>query len=150
MPAYSQAELEEQLGQRLAQVQNRQLTPQQAFGNMPEWTLQLGTRTAFLNPNEQHWLLYDRLHQTWTYTGCSVNQVILLAQGGVVGMKRLPQPGPVAQWCVYQQGPMLQGPVRFEHLRSWLQSGEVPMSVLVWTPRAAHWLSAAQFIALPI
>ena len=150
MPAHSQAELEDQLEQRLAQVQNRQLTPRQAFGNMDEWTLQLGKRTAFLHPNEQHWLLHDRLHETWTYTGCSVKQVILLAQGGVVGMKKLPQPGPVAEWCVYQQGTTLQGPVRFEHLRTWLQSGKLPMTILVWTPRTADWLPAAQFMALPV
>lgn len=149
MPAHSQAELEYQLAQRTAQVQNRQLTPQQAFGNMDDWTIQLGRRKAFLHPNEQHWLLYDRLHQTWTYTGCGMNQAILFAQGGIAGMKRLPQPGPVAGWCVYQQGPALQGPVRIEHLRTWLKTGKLPMAIVVWTPRAADWLSAAQFMALP-
>jgi len=149
MPAHSQAELESQLEQRLAQVQNRQLTPKQAFGNMDEWVLPLGQRKAFLHPNEQQWLLYDRPHQTWTYTGCSVNQVILLGKDGVVGMKKLPQPGPVAEWCVYQRNATVQGPVRFENLRTWLQSGKLPMSILVWTPRAAEWLSADQFLALP-
>lgn len=149
MPAHSQAELEQQLVQRREMVQNGQLTPRQAFGNMDDWVLQLGQRKAFLHPNEQHWLLYDRLHDTWTYTGCEVNQAILLAQGKVVGMKRLPQPGPVGAWCVYQQGQALQGPVRIEHLRGWLQAGKLPLSIVVWTPRAAEWLSAEQFMALP-
>ena len=149
MSANSQAELEYQLGQRKVQVQKGQLTPQQAFGNIADWTLHLGERKAFLHPDEQHWLWYDRLHQTWTYTGVGVNQAILLAQGRVAGVKRLPEPGPVAEWCVYQQGSALQGPLRFEHLRAGLQSGQVPRSVLVWTPRAAHWLSTAQFMELP-
>ncbi len=150
MPAHTQAELEQQLVQRKDLVQKGQLTPKRAFGNMEDWTLYLGERTAFLHPDEQHWLWYDRLHQTWTYTGCSINQAILLAQGRVAGVKRLSEPGPVGAWCVYQQGQSLQGPVRFEHLRTWLQAGKLPMSIVVWTPRAAEWLSAADFMALPV
>jgi hypothetical protein len=150
MIAHSQAELEYQLEQRKAQLQQGQLTPRQFFGSMADWTLHLGERMAFLQPEEQHWLWYDRLHQSWTYSGFGLNQVILLTQGRIAGVKRLPQPGPVAEWCVYQHGGRLHDPVRFEHLRTSLQSGQVPETILIWTPRAAYWLSPAQFMALPV
>jgi len=150
MSAQSQAELEYQFQQRWTQVQNRQLIARQAFGNLDDWTLQLGRRKALLHPGSGIWLWYDRLHDYWIQACCGPNEAILVTYRGGAGIKKLPQPGSVADWCIYQQGPTLQGPVPFVNLRQWLQTGQIPMSVVVWTPLATDWLTAAQFMAISV
>ncbi|MCX8063482.1 MAG: hypothetical protein N3D16_12955, partial [Anaerolineales bacterium] len=61
----SQAQLEAQLTLRWKQVESRQLSHVEAFGNLSDWTLTLGERRAFLHPDWRQWLWYDRLHDEW-------------------------------------------------------------------------------------
>ena len=69
MSIRSQMELEYQLHERWAQVESHTLTPEQAFGNMEEWIVQLGQRKAFLNPTLKQWMWYDRVHDGWVSAG---------------------------------------------------------------------------------
>lgn len=137
----SQAELEYQYHQRWAQVQSHTISPQQAFGNMEDWVVQLGQRKAFLHPNFKQWLWYDRLHDSWVAAGCGPDEAILLTIGSLAGLKKLPKPDKVAGWCVYQQGQELYGPVRIEELLNMLKSQPELINILVWSPLATRWLS---------
>ena len=148
MPARSQAEMEQQFKQRLALVQNGQMDADEAFGKAEEWIIQLGKRKALLHPGMAAWLWYDRLHEYWVEVNCGIEEGILLIIGTAAGMKKLPQPGPVAEWCIYQHDSALQGPIPFDLLQHKLKNGQMPMAVQVWTPRATDWLSAEQFLAL--
>ena len=137
----SQADLETQLHQRRAQVESATISPQQAFGNMEEWVIQLGQRKAFLRPDRKQWMWYDRLHKSWVAAGCGPDEAILLTNGKLAGIKKLPQPDEVAGWCVYQQEQKLYGPLHTKELLDQLKSQQVPMNILVWSPLATSWLS---------
>lgn len=143
MQPRSQAGMEQELEQRLAQVEGGKLGFQQAFGTLEDWMIQLGERKAFLHPNLKQWMWYDRLHDEWAFAGCGVDEGILLTIGRLGGVKKLPQPEAVAGWCVYKQEQTLHGPLRVEELRSKLDSQQVPKDILIWSTRATDWLSAA-------
>ena len=143
MQPRSQVDLEHELEQRWAQVKGGKATLQQAFGTFEDWIIQLGDRKAFLHPNLKQWMWYDRLHDEWVFAGCGVGEAILLSIGKLCGVKKLPQPGSVAEWCVYKQAETLHGPLRIEELRSMLVSQQVPQDILVWSTRATGWLSVA-------
>jgi hypothetical protein len=139
----SQAILEGQLQQRLAQVESRALTPEQAFANQDEWVVQLGERKAMLHPGLRQWLWFDRVHNEWAFAGCGVGEAILLTFDKLGGVKKLPQPSDVSPWCVYWQGQELFGPLPAAELIKKVQSKQVPPAILVWSPRASNWLTVA-------
>ena len=141
MQPQSQAELERQLEERWAQVQGGTLSLQQAFGTLEDWVIQLGERKAFLHPNLKQWMWYDKLHDEWVFAGCGVGEAILLTIGRLGGIKKLPQPEPVAGWLVYKNGQELQGPLRIEELRNKLDTQQVPKDILIWSTRATDWFS---------
>jgi hypothetical protein len=86
---------------------------------------------------------YDRLHDEWVFTGCGVDEAILLSMGNAAGLKKLPQPNEIAGWCVYQQGQELFGPVRTGELIDKLKSQPELKNILVWSPLATTWLAVA-------
>lgn len=139
----SQADLEHKLTERTAQLENGKLTFQQAFGNLDDWMLELGVRKAFLHPNRQEWLFYDRLHHQWVTAGCGVNEAVLLAVGRTIGIKKLSEPGPVNEWCVFRQVNALSGPLRISELHAKLKIGQVNPNVAVWSTYATGWLKIA-------
>jgi len=79
-----------------------------------------------------------------------MEEAILLTIGKVGGIKKLPQPEPVDDWCVYRQKQTLQGPLRIEELREKLESQQVPKDILIWSTRATKWFSVADAKALGI
>jgi hypothetical protein len=141
MSIRSQVELESQFHQRTAQVESKAISPEQAFGKMEDWVVQLGQHRALLHPGVKHWFWYDRLHNEWVSAGCGVGEAILLPIGGVAGIKKLPEPGDAAGWCVYRQGEKFFGPVRSAELPDLLKSQAELKDMLVWSPLAASWLS---------
>jgi hypothetical protein len=140
MQPRSQAELEQELEQCLAQVQSGKLSLQQAFSTLDDWILQLGERKAFLHPNLKQWMWYDRLHDEWVFAGCGVGEGILLSIGRTGGVKKLPQPENVDSWCVIRQAQELRGPLRIDELRVKLNSQEIPKDILVWSTQSTEWL----------
>jgi hypothetical protein len=139
----SQAEVEHRLRQRTAQVQNGALGFEQAFGILEDWIIQLGQRKAFLNPNLKKWMWFDRLHNEWTFAGCGIGEAILLSIGRTGGIKRLPQPGSIEDWCIYSQGQSLFGPLRIKELRQKLNSQQIPKGILIWSTQSNDWLKVA-------
>ena len=139
----SQAELEQKLEKRWAQVKGGKLTLQQAFGTFEDWIIQLGQRKAFLHPNLKQWTWYDRLHDEWVFAGCGVGEAILVTIGRLGGVKKLPQPEPVSGWCIYRQEQKLHGPLRIQELSRELVSKQVPKDILVWSTCASEWLTVA-------
>jgi hypothetical protein len=143
MSAKTQSQLEAQLAQRWMRVENGELSATEALGNMEDWIIQLGKRKAFLHPNLKQWMWHDRLHDEWVFAGCGVSEAILLTIGKLGGVKKLPQPEAVADWCVYRQEQTLHGPLRLQELRSKLDTQQVPKDILIWSTRATTWLSVA-------
>lgn len=149
MSVNSQVEMEMQFEQRWEQVNSGRLHPQQAFGNVDEWTIQMGVRKAFLHPELKVWMWFDRLHQNWVSARCGVREGILFTVERMAGMKKLPQPGAaVDDWCIYLQGSKLQGPVQVNHMRHWLENQQLPGTIQIWSPRGTSWMSPANFLAL--
>jgi len=146
MAKKTQAELEYQLTDRVILVESGEMLPKEAFGNMEDWIIQLGERKAFLHPNLKQWMWFDRLHDEWVFAGCGVGEAILITIGRVGGVKKLPQPGPVADWCVYRQEGSLFGPLLTEGLRSQFDSNQVSKDILIWSTRATNWLSIADLV----
>jgi hypothetical protein len=143
MSIRSQAELESQYLKCKAQVQSGTLSPEQAFGKMEEWVVQLGQRKALLHPGLKQWLWHVKVNDEWTTAGCGIGEAILLTIGNVGGLKKLTQPGEVSEWCVYRQGQELFGPLRIGELVSKLRSQPDLKDILVWSPQATSWLSVA-------
>lgn len=140
MQPRSQAALEQEVERRWTKVQSGEITLEQAFGILEDWIIQLGKRKAFLHPNLKQWMWYDKLHDEWAFAGCGVEEAILLTIGRLGGIKKLPQPEPIADWLVYKDGKELQGPLRLEELRNKLDSQQVQKDILIWSPRATDWL----------
>jgi len=141
MSIKSQAEVESQYQQRQAEVQSGQLSPEQAFGNMDDWIIQLGQRKALLHPGVRKWMWFDRLHNEWVLTGFGVGEAILLSIGSVAGVKKLRQRDDVAGWCVYRQGQELFGPLWSGEMIDRFKSQPELKNILVWSPRATDWLT---------
>jgi hypothetical protein len=143
MQPQSQAELERQLEQRTAQVQNGTLSFEQAFGTLDDWIIQLGKRKAFLHPNLKKWMWYDQLHNEWVFAGCGVGEAVLLTIGRTGGIKKLPQPGSVEDWCIYRKGQTLQGPLHIKELRQKLNAQQIPKDIFIWSAQSNDWLKLA-------
>ena len=150
MEQQSQAGLERQLEDLLAQVQSGDTGKDQPFWIIDDWVIQLGERKAVLHPKLKQWMWYDRLHDEWVFAGCGVGEAILISIGKVGGVKKLPQPETVDNWCVYQQDQAFHGPLRIEELRKELESRQLPMDILIWSTRAAEWFTAADAIGQEI
>jgi len=146
MTKHTQAGIEDQLEERRLQVEKGKLKPRDAFGNMEDWMIQLGTRKAFLNPNLKEWMWYDKLHDEWVFAGCGVGKAILITINKLGGIKNLPQPGTVADWCVYRQKQELFGPLLLEELQNKVDSQQVPKDILIWSTRATDWLLLAELM----
>ena len=144
MSNLSQAEMEQQYHLRLAQVLRNEISPEQAFSNVEDWTIQLGKRKAFLHPNMNLWFWYDRLHDYWVPTGCGVGEVILLVLGTVGAIKKLADPGQVDGWCMYMLGEELNGPIRVPDLIEQFKTQAGLSSIMVWSPLAVGWLSVSR------
>jgi len=143
MQAQSQAALERQLEQRTVQLQNGTLSFEQAFGTLEDWIITLGERKAFLHPNLRQWMWYDRLHDEWVFAGCGVGEAILLTVGRTGGIKRLPHPGSIEDWCVYRQEQTLHGPLRIVELLQKLNTHQIPKDILIWSTQSNDWLNLA-------
>ncbi|MHC1781742.1 MAG: GYF domain-containing protein [Anaerolineaceae bacterium] len=140
MTTQSQSQLERDLALRWDQNQKGELDLKQAFGNFDEWSLELGRRRAFLHPNLKRWMWYERSHDEWVPTGCGPGEGILLTFGSTAGMKKLPQPGPIDDWCVYQTEGKPFGPILSGELCKMIANHEIPPDSLVWSTRAVEWL----------
>ena len=141
MSIRSQAEMEVQYLQLTAQVQSGTLSPERAFGKMEDWVIQLGLRKALLHPGTKQWMWYDNLHNEWVYAGCGVGEAILLSIGSGSGIKKLPQPGDVGEWCIYRQGQEAFGPMPVGEMLNRLKSQHGQTKTIVWSPQATSWLS---------
>jgi hypothetical protein len=133
-------ELEQQLERRWEQVKNNALNPTQAFGKIEDWILQLGERKALLHPTLKQWMWFDRVHNEWVFAGCGVREAILLYFGDIGGIKKLPQPGNINEWCVYWQGNSLYGPLSYSKVAGWLSSNKISTNIKLWIPSATQWL----------
>jgi len=108
-----------------------------------EWLLDLGGRKALFHPELKQWMWFDALHEEWLLAGCRAGEAILMSYGREGGIKKLPQPGPVGEWCVYSDNARLYGPVRACDLFLWLTTGSVSQKAVIWSPLATDWLSVA-------
>ncbi|MCU0613341.1 MAG: hypothetical protein MUE60_16350 [Candidatus Eisenbacteria bacterium] len=140
MAQRTQADLERQYRERKAQVDRGTMTAEQAYADVDEWLVQLGARQAVLLAPLGQWLWHDHLHRDWVFAGCGVQEGILVVYGKTGGMKRLPQPDAVDDWCIVQVGEQLVGPVRLEEVRRMLASPEPPADVLIWSTLANDWV----------
>jgi hypothetical protein len=144
MKQRTQAYIENQLTQREEQVKDGTLSNTSAFADMEEWVIELGGKKAQLNPTFRRWLWYDRLHDEWVDAGCGIAEGILINFGGPRGLKLLPKPGPVDEWCVYHDEKGMNGPVRMEGLYKALLKRKATKDVLVWSTQSNDWLEVLE------
>jgi len=57
------------------------------------------------------------------------------------GVKKLPEPGNVENWCIYRKGDKLDGPILLDELKSQLKSEKISSDVLIWSPKETIWVS---------
>lgn len=105
-----------------------------------EWLLDLGGRKALFHPEMKQWLWFDALHEEWMLAGCGIDEGILMSYGKTGGLKKLPRPGAVEDWCVYFDLIEMRGPELASDLYTKLVAGAVPMQAKVWSPCALEWL----------
>ena len=150
MDTQHQAGIEARLKERSRLVEEGEMEPREAFGKVDDWTIQLGEKRAFLHPQLKEWMWYDRLHKEWVFAECGIGEAILLIVDSLAGIKKLPSPGPVADWCVYRSGKDFSGPVPLEDLKKIIESGEGSDHLRIWTTRGTAWRSAADFSKLDL
>lgn len=141
----SQAFIEKLLLQRSEEVEKGNLSPEKAYSTMDDWLISIGDRKAFLHPNHQQWMWYDRHHEEWVFAECGVGEGILLTAGSSGGVKKLPQPGKVEDWAVYQTKDEFFGPLLVDHLLTLLENQQNTRGIKIWSPKANRWLSATDF-----
>jgi len=105
-----------------------------------EWLLDLGGRKALFHPEMKQWLWFDAIHEEWLLAGCTAGEAILMAYGGAGGVKKLPRPGLVEDWCVYFDLDVMRGPELASDLYEKLAAGAVPGQIKIWSPCAVEWL----------
>jgi hypothetical protein len=136
----TQADLERQLSQRQLQIDAEMMTPEDAFSAPEEWITDLGGRRAFLHPQHRQWMWHDPLHDEWVFAECGLDEGILITMGGAYGVKKLPQPDNVSDWCVVLAGDQVDGPIRIVSLREKLEGGGVSDDFQIWSTRSTEWL----------
>lgn len=138
----TQAALEEKLVEWLRKTGEGTVSEEQIPGNLEDWTMEAGSRKALLHPGFRQWLWYDRLHAEWVFAGCGIHEAILVSSGAAAGIKKLPEPGPVRDWCLCLDGEDLVGPLRISDLRQRLDSQEVPQDIQIWSTQTNDWFTA--------
>ena len=141
MTTQTQAALEEKLIEWLGKAGEGTVSEEQIPGNLEDWTMDAGTRKALLHPGFRQWLWYDRLHEEWVFAGCGINEAILVSSGTAAGIKGLPEPGPVGEWCLCLDGEDLVGPLHISELRQRLDEKEDLKDIKIWSTMASNWFS---------
>jgi hypothetical protein len=151
--ARSQASLEATLVERCAALARGE---REGADDPVEWMLELDGRRLLLHPGLRRWLRHDPRHDEWYDTGHGPGAVLLLAEAGRLGAKRLPDrlapPGQLAaigDWCVYREGGRLVGPLPGQVARHAVDRGRITGDAEVWSAGATGWLSTGAFVALP-
>ena len=85
-----------------------------------------------------------KMDNEWVLAGCKAGEAILLTVGKTAGIKKLPAPGDVSEWCVYTLGEKLFGPLRATELINKLNTRQVPFDIRIWSPLATSWLKPSQ------
>ena len=109
-----------------------------------EWLLDLGGRKALYHPEMKQWLWFDALHEEWVLAGCGADEAILMSYGRAGGIKKLPQPGAVEDWCVYYDQESMRAPVRAGEIYRALETGKVPSTAILWSANATEWLTVTR------
>ena len=86
--AEKQAEMEAHLLQIWAQGCPETKTVEEVFGPYESWLFPLGTHLLLLHPALKEWLYFDKLHETWERTGFGPGEVVFVAQGKLLGVRR--------------------------------------------------------------
>jgi hypothetical protein len=141
MTNQSQAVLEIKLQEQLDSIKKKSPTVKQDFGELEDWVIRLGKRRVLLIPQSRQWAWYDQLHKEWVFAGAGIGEAILISVDGFAGLKKLPQPGNVADWSIYQQGDKLFGPLRTNDMIRELAGKKDLTGILVWSPLVTDWLS---------
>ena len=141
MTKKTQAALEEKLVEWLRKACEGPVSEEQIPGNLEDWIVDAGSHKALLHPGFRQWLWYDRLHEEWVFAGCGINEAILVSAGTAAGIKKLSEPGPVREWCLYIDGEDLVGPLRISDLRQRLDEKEDLKDIKIWSTMAADWFS---------
>jgi hypothetical protein len=87
----TQEKLEDKLRQRMKLVRSGKMNKEEAFGDINEWTLQIGEHRLLLVPSVQQWIYLDRLHDTLEKTDFGIGEVIFGASGNILGAKKRSQ-----------------------------------------------------------
>lgn len=109
--------------------------------HMEEWTLNLGKRRALFHPTMKQWLWLDNLHQEWVLAGCSAGEAVLMSYQNMGGMKKIPQPGPVDNWCVFWSQNAMHTPILITDLYENFMMKAIPPDLKIWSTRAIEWLN---------
>lgn len=109
--------------------------------HMDEWTLNLGDKKALFHPSMKQWLWLDNLHQEWVLAGCGAGEAILMSYQKMGGIKKLPQPGAVDDWCVYWSQNEMHTPILIADLYNKLMTQANPFEMKIWSTRAVEWLN---------
>lgn len=108
---------------------------------MEDWIVEMGQRKALLIPATRKWMWYDRLHDEWAAANCGIDEALLVTIGTIAGVKKLPIPGDVSEWCAYMEEKQLFGPLHLAELITKVKTRQVPSNIRVWSPKATSWLS---------
>jgi hypothetical protein len=144
MKQRTQAYIENQLIQREKQVKEGTLSNTSAFADITEWIIEIGGKKAQLNPTYRRWLWYDRLHDEWVDSGCGVGEGILINFWGPRGMKLLPKPGKVDDWCVYHNEAGMNGPMQIAGLYKAIIKMKDTGDVRIWSTQSDDWLEVSE------
>jgi hypothetical protein len=109
--------------------------------HLDEWTLNLDKRKALFHPQMKQWLWFDGLHQEWVLAGCGAGEAILMSYQKMGGMKKLPQPGVVDDWCIYYSQNEMHSPILIAALHQKLLTMTIPLEMKIWSTRAVEWLN---------
>jgi len=124
----------------------------EAYGRLENWLLDLGEDKAFFNPLNNNWYFLDQAHRQWVPSGFGAGRAIIISTGGVSGAKNIPQTfgkeigaavEELSDWCFYDKGDNISGPVRKGELDTGMLSGS-----MIWSPLFSRWIPAGEWTAL--
>ena len=85
----TQQMIESQLEQIKIPTDEEEVTYEEVFGQIEDWTLRLGDQRLFLDPTSREWFYFDHLHHQWVKTGVGPGQIEFVEVFGKLGVKRI-------------------------------------------------------------
>lgn len=136
----TQSDVERQAEDINARLQAGLDFDEDAYRKAELWQVELGQRTAMLNPNDLRWYWFNRLNSSWEPAGIGLREGILVCFAKLAGVVNVQDHShPIGDWFLYFAEQEWQGPVLLEQLQRKLDNQEITADTEVFSAQSLEY-----------